>query len=323
MSDDLINTNDILVEKSSFSLKGFLFGSGRDKTPTEESFDHLGILYPVLIFKDKNGRLHLVDGMKRVNFAMQRRMEKIHAIILPESMPVTDILTLILADKNSEIEESVMNKILFVCFAKRVAAAESWIINSLCKQFGFKPYSEFLKDCERASDLPDEIKSFCHEKKFSMKQIQNLSHYPEDILLQLMRWRPDIQLTASTMDELASNLKDFLRVQNRTINDLVLENEVQEIIRSSMSPRDKTERLRKFIHAKRFPVLTETNKRIEDTISELNLPERITVKWDRTLENRHLEVTVHVSKAEQLAELLTTLNSAKVKKAVKDILDEL
>jgi len=323
MSGDLINTNDILVEKSCFSLKGFLFETGRDKASTEDSFDHLGILYPVLVFKDKNGRLHLVDGRKRVNFAMQRRMEKIRAIILPESMPVTDIITQILADKSTEIGQSVMNKMLFICFANRVAAAESWIINSLCRPFGFKPYSEFLKDCERANDLPDEIKSFCHEKKFSMKQILNLSHHPEDILLQLMRWRTDIQLTASTMDELASNLKDYLRAQKRTINDLVLENEVQDIIRSSMSPRDKTERLRKFIHAKRFPVLTEVNTRIEDTISELNLPERITVKWDRTLENKHVEVTVHVSKSEQLEELLRTLNSAEVKKAVKDILDKL
>jgi len=323
MSGDLINTSDIIVEKSCFSMKGFLFESDRNKASTEDAFDHLGILYPVLVFKDKNGRLHLVDGKKRVNFAMQRRMENIRAIVLPESMPVTDIITLILSNKGSEIEQSIMNKILFICFAKSVAAAESWIIHSLCKQFGFKPYSEFLEDCERVNNLPDEIKLFCHEKKFSMKQILNLSHYPEHILLQLMQWRPIIQLTASTMDELASNLKDYLRVQNQTINDLVLENEVQGIIRSSTNPRDKTERLRKFIHAKRFPVLTEINTKIENTISELNLPEGITVKWDRTLENKNVDVTVHVSKSEQLEELLKMLNSAEVKKALRDILDEL
>jgi hypothetical protein len=323
MSGDLININDILVEESRFSLNGFLFESHGNKASTEDSFEHLGILHPVIVFKDKDGRLHLVDGKKRVNSAMQRLKEKIGAIVLPESTPVTDIITLILSEKSAEIEQSVINKILFICFAKRAAVSESWIINSLCRQFVFKPYSEFLKDCERINDLPEEIKSFCHEKKFSMRQIMNLSHYPLDILLQLMRWRTDIQLTASTMDELASNLKDFLRAQNRTIKDLVLENEVQDIIRSSMNPRDKTERLRKLIHMKRFPVLTEINARIENKISELNLPEHIAVKWDRSLENKNVEVTVHVSDSGQLEKLLKTLNSGEMKKAVKDILDEL
>jgi Trm5-related predicted tRNA methylase len=156
-----------------------------------------------------------------------------------------------------------------------------------------------------------------------MKQILNLSHYPEDILLQLMQWRSGIQLTASTMDELASNLKDHLRAQTRTIKDFVLENEVQEVILSSMSPRDKTERLRRLIHAKRFPVLSEINKRIEEKVSQLHLPESISLNWDRTLENKNVEIIVRLHDHDKFEGSLKTLDSSEMKKAVKDILDEL
>ncbi len=204
-----------------------------------------------------------------------------------------------------------------------VSAPESWILSSLCIQFGFKPYIEFLKDCDRINNLPEEIKLFCHEKKISMKQILNLSYYPEDILLQLMQWRSGIQLTASTMNELASNLKDHMRAQHRTIKDLVLENEVQEVIQSSMSPRDKTERLRKLIHAKRFPVLSEINTRIEEKVSQLNLPESISVNWDRTLENKNVGIAVRLHDHGQFEGLLKILDSPEVGKIVKDILDEL
>jgi hypothetical protein len=323
MSSVLININDILVDKSLFSLKSFLFESDCKEASLEDSFKHLGILHPVIVYMDTDGRLHLIDGKKRIEFARQTRTEKISAIVLPGSTPVTDIVTLILSDRRSEIGQSVINKILFICFAVTVSAPESWILSSLCIQFGFKPYIAFLKDCERINNLPEEIKLFCHEKKFSMKQILNLSHYPEDILLQLMRWRSEIQLTASTMDELASNLKDFLRAQNRTIKDLVLENEVQEVIRSTMSPRDKTERLRKLIHAKRFPVLSEINTRIEEKVSQLNLPENISVNWDRTLENKNVEITVHVQEPTKMTKSLNTLNSAEMKRAIESILDEL
>lgn len=323
MSSQIINIHNILIEESRFSLRGFFFESNHYQAPLEESFKHLGILHPVTICKDKDEKLHLIDGNKRVRFARQSRAEKISAIVLPGSTPVTDIITLILSDRRSEIGQSVINKILFICFSKAVAAPEPWILKSLCVQFGFKPYIEFLKDCDRINNLPEEIKLFCHEKKFSMKQLLNLSHYPEGILLQLMQWRSDIQLTASIMDELASNLKDHLRAQNRTIGALVLENEVQEVILSSMSPRDKTERLRKLIHAKRFPVLSEINTRIEEKVSQLNLPENISVNWDRTLENKNVGITVQVSDAEQLAAFLKTLNSVEMKKAVEEMLDEL
>jgi len=323
MSAVLININDILVEESRFSLKGFLFESDLNKASTEDSFKHLGILHPVIVCEDKDKRFHLIDGKKRIQFARQSRTEKISAIVLAGSTPVTDIVTLILSDRRSEIGQSVINKILFICFSEAVGAPESWILNALCVQFGFKPYIEFLKDCKRINDLPEKIKLFCHEKKFSMKQILNLPHYPEDILLQLMRWRSEIQLTASTMDELASNLKDHLRAQNRTIKDFVSENEVQEVILSSMSPRDKTERLRKLIHAKRFPVLSEINTRIEEKVSQLNLPENISLNWDRSLENKNVDITVHVHEPTKMKKSLNTLNSAEMKRAIESILDEL
>ncbi len=323
MSCDLININDVLVDKSCFSLKGFLFESDRHKASIEDSFKHLGILYPVIIYRDKDGRFHLVDGKRRVKFATQSRTEKISSIVLPESTPVTDIVTLILSDRRTEIGQSVINKILFICFAVTVSAPESWILSSLCVQIGFKPYIEFLKDCERINHLPEEIKLFCHEKKFSMKQMLNLSYYPEDILLQLMRWRSDIQLTASTMDELASNLKDHLRAQKRTVKDFVLENEVQDVLQSSMSPRDKTERMRSLIYMKRFPVLSETNTRIGEKVSQLNLPKGISINWDRTLENKNVDITVHLEEPEKMTELMEKLNSAEMKQVVKDILDEL
>jgi len=323
MSAVLININDILDEESRFSLKGFLFESELNKASTEDSFKHLGILNPVIVCEDKDKRFHLIDGKKRIQFARQSRTEKISAIVLAGSTPVTDIVTLILSDRRSEIGQSVINQILFICFSEAVAAPESWILNSLCVQFGFKPYIEFLNDCKRINDLPEEIKLFCNEKKFSMKQILNLSHYPEDILLQLMRWRSGIQLTASTMDELASNLKDHLRAQNRTIKDFVSENEVQEVMLSSMSPRDKTERLRKLIHAKRFPVLSEINTRIEEKVSQLNLPENISLNWDRSLENKNVDITVHVHEPTKMTKSLNTLNSAEMKRAIESILDEL
>jgi hypothetical protein len=318
-----INIDDILIEGSLFSLKSFLFESAHNEALLEDSFRHLGILHPVTIYRDKGGRPHLIDGKKRVQFSRQSRTEKISATVLPESTPFTDIITLILCNRRKEIEQSVMNKILFVCFAMHLKSPELWILDSLCASFGFKPYGAFLKDCERLNNLPAEMKQFCHEKIFSLKQILNFTHYPEDILRQLMGWKPVLQLTASTLDEISSNLKDYLRSQNKTIEAFSCEPEVKEIIQSALSPRDKTEKMRRLIYMRRFPVLSGTNARIGEKVSQLNLPDGVSINWDRTLENKNVDITVHVQEPAKMTELLNALNSAEMKRAVEGILDEL
>lgn len=318
-----INITEIIAEESRFSLKNFLYESGHLEACHKDSFKQQGILCPVIVYRDPSNQFHLIDGRKRFRYAKHAQMKELSAIVLTEPAPVADIITLILCDKKREIEQSVINKILFVCFALHLNAPEAWVLNFLCTSFGFRPHSEFLEDCKRINSLPEEMKHFCHEKNLSMKHILNLAHYPEEILQKLMEWKPALQLTASVLDELASNLKDYLRSRDMTLREFVSETEVLEIIQSAMSPRDKTERLRQLIHVKRFPVLSETNARIQEEVERLNLPKNISLNWDRALENKNIDLVIHIQDPKKMKDLMDILNSTKLNKALDAILDEL
>jgi hypothetical protein len=318
-----LNINEILVEESRFSLQDILFERSLNQEHLIQSFEHLGIIIPVIAYRDPDSQYHLIDGKKRLSYLKQKETDKVNAIILPETTPLTDIINIIFYEKRDEINESIINKIQFICFALSLNVAESWILQSLCIPLGFRPHSEFLEECRRINELPKELKLFCHEKRFSLKQILNLSYYPRELLLELIAWKSTLQLTASILDEIASNLRDYLKLNNKTIKDFIKEPEVQEIINSSLSPRDKTERLRQLISTRRFPILSETNARIEKTIKRLNLPDGITINWDRTLENKNVELTVHIQDAKRWEEVLHALNSVETKNAIENILDEL
>ncbi len=317
-----ISVNSILAENSRFSTAGFLF-TDTGNACAGGSFERLGILQPVILYRDAGGELHLVDGRKRIDYARRRRMNAVSAVVLEERTPVTDIITLILCDRNAEIVSSIINRILFICFARFSGAPESWILDSLCMRFGLRPHNDFLGDCSRINRLPEELKRFCHEKRLSLKHIINLTRYPEDILRQLMEWKTGLALTASTLDETASNLHDYLRANDKTLNDFISEPAVQEVMQSDLSPRDKTAGLRRLIHMKRFPVLTETNGRIQETVRRLNLPEGISVNWDTTLENRNVNLSIDINDVKKWQPLMKTLSTGKVKKAVESILEEL
>ncbi|MBI5740699.1 MAG: ParB N-terminal domain-containing protein [Nitrospirae bacterium] len=318
-----ISIDGILVEGSRFSPGGFLYESDNDVPGLEASFRNLGIIHPVIVYDGNTGPLHLIDGRKRIQYALGNHFKEISAVILPESTPLTDIVTLILVNRKTGIEQSIMTKVRFICFAMDAGLPEPWILDHLCAAFGFRPYSDFLKDCRRIDALSVELKLFCHEKKFSLKQILNLTHYPEEILSQLMAWRADIQLTASIMDEIASNLKDHLRAQNETLGDFMNEEGLAEIFQSALSPRDKTERLRELVRSKRFPILSGVQAKMDKTVEGLKLPGEISLDWDRTLENRNVDITVHLKDIKSFDVLLEKVSSPEMKKAVENLLDEL
>ncbi|MEE9524302.1 MAG: ParB/RepB/Spo0J family partition protein, partial [Thermodesulfovibrionales bacterium] len=294
MSVRSIQTDDILIDESRFNLKKALFGIEESDSSLTRSLEEFGILSPVTVFRDRSGGLHLIDGYRRVRFAIDSGLSAVEAVVLPDPTVVEEIISMVLYDKRSIITESVMNKICFVTFAVSLEAREEWILKDLCKALALKPHRSMLEECERMSALQQELKSFCHEKKFSLKQILNLSHHPGDLLMQLMSWRQVLSLTASVLDEIASNLKDYLRSNDIDIKVFVSDAEVEAVIDSDLSPRDRTDRLRKLISARRYPVLSEVNKRIERAVRRMGLPGGVVVSWDRTLENKGVNIDINI-----------------------------
>jgi hypothetical protein len=323
MPTESIHINDLLIDDSRFALHNFLFDSVSVPSCHINTFCTLGILYPIIVYKDRKGLVHLVDGRKRAEYAKQSEDRMIRAMVLPDTTPVTDIVSLIHCNKRNDIESSVMNKVQFLCFAISMNVPESWILKVLCVPLEFKPHTEFLRECERIFHLPRQLRQFCHEKKFSLKQLLNLSYYSPDILNQLIRWKSTLQLTASTLDEIASHLRDYLRANNKSLKDFLAEPDVEEVLESSLSQREKTEKLRQLLYLKRFPTLSAVNANIRQIIKQLQLPKEIQITWDSTLENKNVDVRLNINDPQKLQVVLDTLASSDVKKAVQSMLDEL
>jgi hypothetical protein len=222
-----------------------------------------------------------------------------------------------------DIEASAINKVQFLNYALTLNAGDEWIIQHLCIPFEFKPHSTFLSECERINRLPGVLKEFCHDKKFSLKQLLNLAYYPDDVLKQVIDWMPHLQFTASTMDEVAANLRDYLRRNNRPAAEFSSDDDVQEIFDSSLSPREKTERLRLLLNYRKYPVLSEKNAVIQEAVDRLNLPRGVSIDWDRTLENKNIALSVNLNDPGQWEEIMKRLGADDLREAIRNILDEL
>lgn len=323
MSVEMVDISDVLVNDSLFSLQDYIIESSVGPSCQISSFHSLGILYPVIVYRDSKKRLHLIDGVKRMQHANLTRQKTIPAMMLPETSSVTDIISLIICNKRNEIESSIINKVQAICFAISLNAPDSWIQDALCFSFDFKPHSEFLRECERINNLPKEIKQFCHDKKISLKQLINFTYYPRELLEALIGWKSVLQLTASTLDEIATNINDYLKRENRKIDDLLSETEVQEIFDSSLAPREKTEQFRQLLHLRKFPLLSASNSRIEKAVKSINMPKEVKINWDRTLENKKMDINISVNDPLKWSGILKALQTDELKDAIESILEEL
>jgi hypothetical protein len=317
-----VNINDLIIEGSRFDYGDFIFSSTGDPV-LERSVEELGILNPVIVYEDRNSRYHLIDGWKRAAIALEKDIKNVEAAVLPDTTALADIISLIYCDKIGEINESVINKIEFICFALYLDADKEWIVKHLCAPFGLKPHSSFLEECRRIHNLPQELKLFCHEKRLSLKQIANLSYYPDEIINQVLKWKSLIHLTASIMDEIAVNLRDYLKASGKGLKDFLCEAEIKEVLDGSLNIRERTERLRNLLIQKKFPILTEVNSRIQGSVDSLNLPEEIIMDWDRTLENKRLDITLNLKDPAQWPDMVSKLKSDSIHEAINKILDEL
>ncbi len=318
-----IYIKDILIDDSIFAPGNFVFESGPEPTCHINSFETLGILYPVIVYQDDKKRFHLIDGKKRVLYSKEFKADTISAIVLPAPTPFTDIIPLLLCGNRTAILSSTMSKVRFICFALSLNIPEKWLLQTVCLPFELKPQSAFLQECLRINNLPHDISLFCHEKKFSLKQLINLSYQPVELLKKIIHWKSSIQLTASILDELTANLKDYLKLHNKDLDEFIEGSGINDILESSLSPRDKTEEIRRIIRIKRFPLLSEANDKITETVNALELPNDISFNWDRTLENRNIDIKINIKDPEKLKELLDTLKTKKIKDAIKKVLDEL
>ena len=322
MSIQDILISEIQIENSLFSTKEVLFEPEMDDSCLNKSFHTIGILNPVILYKDAYNSLHLVAGKKRLTYAIKNNHKYIQAVMLKDNTSISDILLFLYNEKKEIINQSVINKIQFLVFSIGMGVKDDELFFSAL--LGFKPYNNFYEDCHRISSLPLELKIFSHDKKLSFKYLVNLSFYPKDLLCKLIQWKDLLSFTASIFEEIASNLRDYLKAHDKTIDDVLSDREVQEIFTSNKtSPRQKLEQLRRLIHVKKSPTLCKVNEKIEYFVKELNLPKNITLSWDRALENKYVEVKFFIQKPEEWKTALDRCSQSSFESTLSSILNEL
>lgn len=298
------------IELKQLHIKTSLFYIGQlIEWPTENKLLNFRRKYtfkeaaPLLIFK-KGTQAHLLDGFKRV--ALLKHNNKNIAAIEVFKGPPEEAAILLLSQKESMITDNTIAKANFLrlCIIALGCDRDTTITNIL-PLLHINPHKENLRAYLTISKLNPTIKNFCQEKRFSLRQISRISHFPAQLTLKFLDLQNKLHLSASLFSELLEHSYDIIRSQELNTTQLFNKIETQNI--SYQSPQQYTQDLRTFLYEWRHPVLTHVNNEIKALSNTLKLPKHISFSWDPSLENKgcslHLNISRHTNMAADLKQL--------------------
>ncbi len=322
MKRSLLKISEILVRDSLFNYQGYVF---RQKRP-DDFLKRLLIRYPealpLVVYTDRTGRYHLVDGFRRIALLSEGKQEVINALVFPSDTPIEDMIVLRADQHWVEISSTGANRLGFLALALRASVDREWVLKRLCRQLMLRSSEDTLQMAEKLTTLSMNLREFFHKKSYSAKQLENILRYPSELLELVGGWLGSLQLTASVFEEILEALYDHLRAKEMEVSELKKQPEIEEIMQGK-NPNENTRRLRELLNHLRRPILAEKNNRIQELVEMAGLPPEIRLSWDRSLENHQVNISVNIKRQEDVKHLLEHLNKQKVQDCIKGVLKEL
>ncbi len=322
MEIEYIPLDSLKIEDSRYLFTYLYHRDNASLKPLRDSIMANGILQP-LVIHTIGGENHIIDGFRRARIATELGESKVPCTSIGEDTPIDDIVKIILIDHLRDITSTPVLSALFVDFVKGLGLERETIIKDILPLLGMDSHRALLKKIERVAGLPQGIISFCDEKRLSLRQCCRLTLYPESLLNAIIPLKDEIHLTTSILDEMLSDLNDLIRRDGMDIGEFFEGLKSRGIFDEGTSPRERTERLRNIIRERRYPVLTQTRARLQEIRSRIKLPERVAIRWDKSLERKEVEIIIKIRRKGELKDRLSKLLKDEVHDAIEEIVDNL
>jgi|GEM_PF-1795588 len=261
-----------------------------DRKPLLRSIQAHGILTPALV-EQSNNSFRIVHGFRRLECAKELGISEL-PVILTGGTPLENLKSALI-DNRVQSNCSIYEQSKAIDIADDLEIPETTIINEIIPLLDLQPHKNVYDEYRGLIRLPDQLIEFFVEKNIPVSRtrvFQSLSEDGQAIAVQILQeFSPGINV----LEELITNLYEVSRREEQPVLDVYTDLAIESILAQAEQPHIALGKLRAMLRERRYPVLTETNRTIEDKADQLHFPHCININWDRRLENRGIHLTFH------------------------------
>ncbi len=284
-----------------------------------ESIRTLGMVNPVGLARKAKG-YRIVCGHRRLGIAKKLNLTSVSAFFIGEDLADEELITFNLQENRSHRQYGDMEKGGILTLLKKAGVEEDRLVQEYMPLVGLEKSKKLLKDFLQTSQLSHGFQKLLHDLNVSLR-IANVicgwskaSRDSAEVLFSILRpgvnkWRDLLELIDETA--LRENLEPSEIIQWAPLQ-AVLD-------QSNMSPGQKYDSIVQSLHPRRYPLLSELNKKIAGALDRLSLHPDTLVKTHKNFENDEVRIEMKFRNVSELKEQLNRLTPAVGSPAMEEL----
>ena len=178
------------------------------------------------------------------------------------------------------------------------------------ESLGLAKSKDLFYEIMRLHVIPEPILSYFQTKKCSFQQLKHLARFSIDTYNCISIILSSIPLSYRDTEICCEYIEMIVKREATKTNDILQMCNWKDI-QSYSSINQQVQCLKQNLFEQTHPTLNEHNSDLKASIKKLNLPKNIDCKWDQSLENKGLHVTINLLSGDDFDSALFTLQKHK------------
>jgi ParB family chromosome partitioning protein len=252
-----------------------------------------------------------VSGFRRIAACRNLKFEEIRARILDDGHDLLDCAQMAIAENSFQRELNLVEKSralnILAHFLQRSSKIEK-----AAKALNLPANTSLIEKIRKIDRLPGSLQECLLNDSISMHMAFKLDRLEENEGSALLDIIKELRLSRNKQKELLTHIEEISIRDGLPIMQLVASEDVQGILKDDDLDRtQKTGNLRDVLRKRRFPHLYESERQFSDSLQELNLGGRISMKPPEYFEGNSFSVHLSFKDQEELDRHLKTLHRIK------------
>ncbi len=296
---------------------------GFDLKPLIRSVEKFGLINSPIVTRDREGRVEVVAGYRRILALKHLHWEKIPCRDL--SQAGLSSLQLLLLNLYDNLATRQFNEVEKGMILNRLSShvSRDEILRDFMPPLDLPSHEPTLEVFLRLEDLDQTIKESLVHARISFQTVKALVQLDPESRATLVEWITATKLNTNQQNQFIAYATDISHRDQKKISELLKEKEFLDIFKNKkLNNPQKTKLLLNFLKSRRFPSVTRFEKAFQEKTASLGLPNGITIYHPPFFEDPDYRLEIFFKNGEGLKEKIDALGKVSGLESLDDLWKE-
>lgn len=286
-----------------------------------ESIGRIGLVHPVILQAKGADAYRIVCGFKRLAALASLGWPTCQALVIEETEPRVELFCMAVLENQSN---TPLNAIELSTVLHKLQSEfmldETEIVQSYLPMLGYGRNPRVLQLYSGLHALPPVWQEALTAGHVSLDIGKEMLRRSEQDQVEIWRLFEALRLGKNRQREILALLSDVSRMEDATVAQLIGSPSVQDILNAHLTPSQKSERIKQWLWAKRYPRYSAVQARFAEILHAARLPRHVQIQAPPYFEGDSYSVTFAFSGESDYSETIGALKKLLDDNVVKDLL---